>query len=228
MGYTTEFEGKFALDRPLSEAQAEYLHKFNATRRMKRRAHIAATMTDPVREAVCLSLGGDDAPYFTGGLGFMGQDRDASVVDGGNTEPDGQPGLWCQWVPTEDRCGIEWDGGEKFYRYAEWLQYLMGHFLTLWGFTVSGEVSYQGENDDDRGVLRVVNGKVEKTEAPPEPEVSEVDAWKRLAIARAHIGRDTTIGDYAAKEAARAERDLRALGVDVDHEAAEFMREAVL
>jgi hypothetical protein len=31
---------------------------------------------------------------------------------------------YCQWIPTEDWAGIEWDGIEKFYRSKEWLVYL--------------------------------------------------------------------------------------------------------
>lgn len=174
MGYTTDFKGRFNLNRPLSEEQAKYLKAFNETRRMKRADYDAANLPDPTREAVCLSLGGEDAPYFTGGRGDFGQDQDKSIRNY-NRPPDGQPGLWCQWTPTADRAGIEWDGGEKFYDYTEWLQYLMDHFLTPWGFTVSGEVTYQGEDADDSGTLTVRDGKAVKM---PDGEDDDADAWE--------------------------------------------------
>jgi hypothetical protein len=77
------------------------------------------------RQAAGLPLG-REAAYFIGGGGFMGQDRDDSVLDY-NVPPKDQPGLWCQW-PTEDRTAIAWNGGEKFYCYVPWLRYLLEHF----------------------------------------------------------------------------------------------------
>lgn len=47
-----------------------------------------------------------------------------------NTPPDGQPGLWCQWAPTDDGAALEWDGGEKFYDSEEWMRYLIDTFLS--------------------------------------------------------------------------------------------------
>jgi hypothetical protein len=47
----------------------------------------------------------------------------AETRHGGNCDVyPGFPGFWCQWVPSADGCGIEWDGGEKFYAYDKWLQ----------------------------------------------------------------------------------------------------------
>lgn len=156
MGYTTEFHGTFTLSQPLTEAQAAYLRAFSGTRRMKRNARLLEGVADPARVAVGLPLGADGG-YFVGGGGFAGQDHDASVVDH-NMPPAGQPGLWCQWVPTEGGDGIEWDGGEKFYDYVEWLEYLVEHFLKPWGIEIRGRVRWQGEEDEDRGVI-VADGR---------------------------------------------------------------------
>ena len=51
-----------------------------------------------------------------------------------------QPGLWCGWRPNEDGTVIEHDGGEKFYDYTEWIQYLVHHFLEPWGYKLNGDV----------------------------------------------------------------------------------------
>lgn len=151
MGYHTDFSGRFTLNKPLARAHADYLQAFCDTRRMMRDPELAGALPDPVRVEVGLPIG-DQGGYFVGGGGSFGQDKDASIIDF-NREPKGQPALWCQWVPTEDRLGIEWNGTEKFYAYTEWLQYLCDHFLGPWGYVLTGEVAYQGEDSSDRGTV---------------------------------------------------------------------------
>jgi hypothetical protein len=164
MGYTTDFTGHFRLNRPLTEEQARYLHAFASTRRMKRDAGKVKSLADPVREAVGLPVG-QEGCYFVGGSGFMGQERDDSIQDY-NRPPGGQPGLWCKWVPTEDRRGIEWSGAEKFYDYVRWLEYLIEHFLAPWGYMLNGHVTWAGEDPDDVGLIRVSENRVEAISGP--------------------------------------------------------------
>jgi hypothetical protein len=158
MGYTTDFSGNFSLNKPLLASHSAYLLKFAETRRMARNQTIASALPDPIREAVGLPIGKQGA-YFVGGGGYFGQDTDASVINS-NDAPSGQPGLWCQWVPTSDDAGIEWDGGEKFYNYTEWLSYLIEHFLAPWGYVLNGEVEWVGEDRDDRGKIVVTNNVI--------------------------------------------------------------------
>jgi hypothetical protein len=158
MGYTTDFSGNFSLNKPLLASHSAYLLKFAETRRMSRNAEIASKFYDPAREAVGLPIG-EQGCYFVGGGGSFGQDTDASVINN-NIAPDGQPGLWCQWVPTENGDGIEWDGSEKFYHYTEWLSYLIEHFLKPWGYVLNGEVEWFGEDRDDRGMIIVKDNNV--------------------------------------------------------------------
>ncbi len=153
MGYTTDFEGEFVLDRPLDEEHRLYLDAFAETRRMKRDPAIAFALRDDKRVGVGLPIGPEGA-YFVGGEGPYGQQKDASVTDS-NSPPHGQPGLWCQWVPNADGSVIAWDGGEKFYDYEAWLQYLITHFLKPWGYTLNGSVTWQGESADDVGRIEV-------------------------------------------------------------------------
>jgi hypothetical protein len=49
---------------------------------------------------------------------------------------------------------------EKFYYYTEWLQYLCDHFLAPWGYVLNGEVTWEGEDHSDVGLLKVVDNKV--------------------------------------------------------------------
>ncbi len=162
MGYTTEFKGSFAFDKPLTGEQTAYLQKFAETRRMWRDASKAEGLPDATRTAVGLPVGCDGG-YFTGGLGFAGQDDDASVLDH-NTPPLGQPGLWCKWAPNDDGTELIWDGREKFRNYIEWLKYLIEHFFTPWGVTLSGHVEWRGEDFDDRGVISIEDSQVHTRE----------------------------------------------------------------
>lgn len=165
MGYTTDFAGEFSVTPRLEEKHAKYLQTFSKTRRMKRDATEASKLPDPIREAVELPVG-EEGAYFVGGSGFMGQGDDISVKDH-NTPPCyrqnemwSQPGLWCQWVPSENRSSIKWDGSEKFYEYVTWLQYIIDNFLSPWGYDLNGEVKWQGEDGEDFGVIVVKNNRI--------------------------------------------------------------------
>lgn len=158
MGYTTDFEGAFTLDEPLTEEQAAYLTQFCETRRMARDPKKASKLPDAVREGVDLPVG-TEGEFFVGGSGSYGQGNDYSVLDH-NRPPSTQPGLWCQWVPTDDNQGLMWDGGEKFYSYVEWLQYIIENFLKRWGLTLNGEVRWSGEDTSDVGLIKVKDNVV--------------------------------------------------------------------
>lgn len=149
MGYTTEFEGKFKLNKELDEDTYEFLIKLAKTRRMKRDVSILKSMGYKGDYGV-------DGEFFVYGAGDFGQGYDESIIDF-NRPPKTQPGLWCQWIPTEDRAHIEWDGGEKFYNYKEWLKYIIDNILKPRGYLLSGEVTYQGEDFGDFGEIVLKN-----------------------------------------------------------------------
>lgn len=155
MGYSTYFTGSFSLSRPLTLAEHNYLTAFNQTRRMKRDVKMLHGIPDDKREAVKLPLGPDGA-YFVGYEAANGQNHSPDILEY-NNPPVGQPSLWCGWVPSEDGMSIEHDGGEKFYGYIEWIEYIVEHFLTPWGITVNGTVEWHGEDPKDLGRI-IVNG----------------------------------------------------------------------
>lgn len=139
MGYTTDFHGTFRLNKRLTPKLHEYLKKFANTRRMARKL--------PKKYGV-------EGEFYVDGGGMCGQDHEPSIIDY-NHPPSTQPGLWCQWVPTDDGMGIEWDGGEKFYNYVEWLQYIVSNFLEPKGYILNGSVEWQGEDRGDVGIIEV-------------------------------------------------------------------------
>jgi hypothetical protein len=151
MGYTTEFDGFITIQPPLSEEERKYLLKFSDTRRMLR----------------------VNGPYFVGGSGFKGGD-DSDVLSY-NTPPEGQPGLWCGWIPNHNGTAIIWNKVEKFYHSTEWMRYLIDHFLSkthicplpfLQGHILNGRIMAQGENRDDRWELVVSDNNVKRFERP--------------------------------------------------------------
>lgn len=165
MGYTTDFSGEFNLDKSLTNEHKAYLEKFASTRRMKRKQSLTAKRPDPLREAAGLPVG-KEGGYFVGEVGDFGQGKGFGENNGipdlseYNCPPAGQPSLWCQWIPNDDGTAIVWDGGEKFYSYVEWIEYLIEHFLKPWGYTLNGEVEWFGEDTNDRGKIVIDNNTV--------------------------------------------------------------------
>lgn len=156
MGYTTDFEGSFKLNPPATPEQIAYINKFSSTRRMMR--DISKLKKIYKGEFGFLNTPycyGHDGEYFVGGLGYAGQDRDESVYNEGGEPPRTQPGLWCHWVLSEDGTELKWNGAEKFYKYIEWLQYMIDNFFTGWGIELSGEIKWQGQDELDYGTIKV-------------------------------------------------------------------------
>lgn len=144
MGYDTRFEGRINLNKKLDEETYNFLVKLSETRRMKR------------------NLGpeyGVEGEYFVDGEGLFGQDNTPDVIDH-NEPPRTQPGLWCHWIPTEDRQGIVWDEGEKFYEAPKWMEYILNRILKPKGYVGNGEIEAQGEDMSDRWTLVVNNNQV--------------------------------------------------------------------
>ena len=97
--------------------------------------------------------------FFAREDGQSGQSNDVSVIEYNNPSPT-QPGLWCQWVINNNN-ELEWDGGEKFYSYIEWLNYLIKNFFKPWGVLLNGEIEWVGEDSSDRGKIVVTDNKVD-------------------------------------------------------------------
>lgn len=146
MGYTTDFTGAFALDKPLDEETKALLVGLSTTRRMK-------------RQGLDAKYGVDGEFYCNPGSDGCGQAHEPSIVSY-NVPPSTQPGLWCQWTPSEDGTEIVWDEGEKFYGYTEWITYLIDAILKPRGYVVNGEVEWQGEDSNDFGKIVVMNNVV--------------------------------------------------------------------
>lgn len=149
MGYTTDFEGRIEIVPALNAEEIAYLNKFSDSRRMDRW----------------------NGPYFVDGAGPNGQGNGPDEIFDHNKPHSSQPGLWCQWVPTDDGTALEWDCGEKFKESAAWMQYIMDHFVGstpaakselpfLQGHVCNGAISCQGEDPGDAWLLIVKDNQV--------------------------------------------------------------------
>lgn len=175
MGYSTDFDGEWKVTPTLSEKHRLYLDQFSTSRRMKRDPdYTEKRLPDPLRIAVGLPIGKEGC-YYVGVSGDNGQDHmwsrgdspgDRHGILDSNSEPEGQPGFWCKWEPNSDGTAIKWSGAEKFYDYIEWIKYLLEHFLTPWGYTLSGRVDWQGEDEADKGFIIIYNNQVFVNEDP--------------------------------------------------------------
>ena len=136
MGYDTTFEGRFQLNRPLSEEHEAVLEE------LADGEHVFGEDGKPLRE-----------------------------------KSSGRPCVYCQWRPSEDGTEIELDLGEKFYGWLEWLEYLVEHRLKPWGYVLSGQVRWRGENGDDAGVIYVKDNQIEAVE-----DVNPGPSWDRKVV----------------------------------------------
>jgi hypothetical protein len=174
MGYSTDFMGSLQLSRPATQQEKEFINTVSTTRRMKRDVEKLFELYDgkfgnpfaKTREEI----------YGNEGEFFVGEDKPNAkntVID--QNSPPGhpawgtrnvyeegkcQPGLWCQWIVTEDGEELEWDGGEKFYNYVEWLKYQIKNFFEPWGIKLNGEIEWTGEDREDLGKIVVVDNVV--------------------------------------------------------------------
>jgi len=145
MGYTTDFGGSFKINKPLDPETKNLLEGINRTRRMARKGLDKKY--------------GVEGEFYCEDRTDCGQGEHPSIVDY-NRPPKTQPGLWCHWTPNADGTEIEWDGGEKFYAYVEWIEYLIEKILAPRGYKLTGQVEWKGEDSDDLGLIVIKNNVV--------------------------------------------------------------------
>lgn len=185
MGYTTEFKGKLQFSKPLSAEQVAYVNLFSHTRRMKRDPEKLAKIYGGKSGLLGTDNYGFEGEYFAHDDGNYGQVEDDSIIEynippgqklfnrGNETfdqywdenqrrikEGECVPGLWCGWEISNDGIFLQWDGGEKFYNYVEWLQWMIKHFFEPWGYELNGKIKWQGENRRDKGTIAVAKNIV--------------------------------------------------------------------
>jgi hypothetical protein len=107
-------------------------------------------------------------------LDELAQAEHVAGEDGKPARGAGETVSYCQWTPTPDGRGLHWDMGEKFYCWQQWLEYIIERHLKPWGYTLGGQVRWQGEETGDAGVIYVRGNRVEAV-----PDVNPGPSWDR-------------------------------------------------
>ena len=153
MGYTTWFEGELTPNKPFKKKFINYINAFSEKWHEPRDVEIIKR-SDPDWAKHCLD--GNLGPY---GMYYVGN-FDEGVIDRSLAKSYTCPRYWCNWCINEETGVVEWNGGEKFYQYTDWLIYLIENFFEPAGYILNGEFIWIGEDSDDRGKISVVNNKV--------------------------------------------------------------------
>lgn len=83
------------------------------------------------------------------------------------------PSIWCNWevISYKDEQYLQWNEGEKFYNYVEWLEYLIDKYFNPWGVTLKGKILWRGEDFSDVGSITIDGDNIVKTKELLEYEV---------------------------------------------------------
>lgn len=171
MGYTTDFTGKLKVLEKVSPDFFNYINRFNNVRHMKRNPKIIKALYNTWFLQCFDGELGPEGDFFIMNDNICGQTHDKSIVDY-NMPPSNQPGLWCQWkletvnplsVDNKEpiEAFLEWDGGEKFYYYIEWLEYMIETFFAPKSYHLSGCLLAIGESSDDARYIVVENNVIQ-------------------------------------------------------------------
>jgi hypothetical protein len=145
MGYTTEFVGGFSISPKPDEYIIKYLDMFSDSRRL------GYARLKPIY--------GTQGEFFVHG-DYYGSKNGVEPIDV-NEPPPTQPGLWCDWIIEKNK--LKWDGREKFYDYDLWLSYLVNNFFGPSGYLLNGQISFQGEDFEDKGLITFIDNVIIKS-----------------------------------------------------------------
>ena len=156
----------------MSDDVHELLTLLAKTRRMARDTETLADQLGMDRK-LCQWTYGVEGEFYGVRWGVGAYFDSHSLLHDYNTPPKTQPGLWCQWEPTS-RTTIEWDQGEKFYNYIEWIKYIT-NLLKDDDYTVNGRVRFSNEYECGTIVIRDNVITIEPYDNVPDSE-SDSDA----------------------------------------------------
>lgn len=139
MCFDTKFSGRFALSRPLTAEESAIL---KAVHDYRPQDGLELPSAAPGQERPVKIVRKGVNPYY-GGEGW----HIFKVF----------PSFNCHWTVSRDRRALVWDKKGPFYKYVSWLEYLISHFLAVWGIQLSGTVTLKGNRLGNTGSI-TVNG----------------------------------------------------------------------
>lgn len=159
MGYSTDFNGMIKISPNLKELDKEFLDKFFQIRHMKRdMSKLKGISKNDIKE-----FGNDGCFYLKDYDNFNEMYDDKTII---NINDSGDmPSLWCNLEIVEDNgeSFVQWNGSEKTYGINEengWFTWLIDNFFKPNGYVLNGEMTWQGEEDDDTGTIKIKNNVV--------------------------------------------------------------------
>ena len=174
MGYDTTFVGGLTFSKKPTAQFKEYINRFSSTRRMPRDVDKIKELYPNWREYCFFGELGKMGEYFA----IEEKTSDKSIIDYNGYACSVHPSLWCCWVIKGNK--LVWNGAEKFGNYVEWLEYMIAHFFNPFGYVLNGNIEFQGEDDDDRGVILVANNIVQVVYRNAMSNINSDDMIKEL------------------------------------------------
>ena len=159
MGYSTDFNGMIKISPNLKELDKEFLDKFFQIRHMKR----DMTKLKDISENLIKEYGKDGCFYLKDYNNFNEMYDDKTIIN--INDYGDMPSLYCNLEIIEENgeTFIQWNGSEKSYGINEengWFTWLIDNFFKPNGYVLNGEMTWQGEEDDDTGTIKIKNNVV--------------------------------------------------------------------
>ena len=159
MGYSIDLDGKIKISPKLKDNDKEFLDKFFQIRHMKR----DMTKLKDISEDLIKECGKDGCFYIKDYDGIKEMTDDKTII---NINDSGDmPSLWCDLEIVEENSEsfVQWNGSEKTYGVNVengWFTWLIDNFFKPCGYVLNGEMTWQGEYDDDTGTIKIKNNIV--------------------------------------------------------------------
>ena len=159
MGYSTDFNGEIKISPKLKANDKEFLDKFFQIRHMKRdMSKLKGISKNAIKE-----FGKDGCFYLKDYDNFNEMFDDKTIINVNNSGD--MPSLWCDLEIVEENgeSFIQWNGSEKTYGVNVengWFTWLIDNFFKPCGYVLNGEMTWQGEEDDDIGTIKIENNNV--------------------------------------------------------------------
>jgi hypothetical protein len=103
--------------------------------------------------------------FFDGGFKIKPELDDETIAllgklhDGDTDKNDDTPKYWCGWY-IEDKDYLTCEVG-KNYNSEEWLFYIVNKVLKPKGYTLNGEIHWDGDDSEDKGRIDIKDNEIE-------------------------------------------------------------------
>ena len=159
MGYSTDFNGEIKISPKLKANDKEFLDKFFQIRHMKR----DMSKLKGISKNAIKQLGKHGCFYLMDYDNFNEMFDDKTIINVNNSGD--MPSTYCNLEIVEDNgeSFVQWNGSEKTYGVNEengWFTWLIDNFFKPNGYVLNGEMTWQGEEDDDIGTIKIENNNV--------------------------------------------------------------------